>query len=157
VCSSPFSSTFLLPNGPHTFTVNAQDPAGNTGPDAIFAWRVDTTAPALQLPAPITASATSPAGAVVTYSVSATDPDDAANTLSVSCTPASGASFPIATTTVNCTAKDPVGNNSTGSFTVMVKGAAAQLSDLVTLVNSMGLHQPHPGPVGEDADDGPGH
>jgi len=37
---------------------------------------------------------------------------------------------------VNCTARDPAGNTSSGSFQVVVKGAAAQVNDLISLVNS---------------------
>jgi HYR domain len=96
----------------------------------------DTTAPTISVPAPITADATSPSGAVVTYSVSATDPDDAV--ASLNCMPASGSTFPIGTTTVNCSATDTNGNSSTASFTVHVKGAAEQLADLLTAVTGVG-------------------
>ena len=123
-CTSPAGYTGLA-NGAHTFTVHATDPAGNTGADAAFTWRVDTTAPALQVPGPITANATSPAGAVVTYTASATDPDDAAAALTVTCSPASGATFPIGTTAVQCTATDPAGNAGTRSFTVTVVDTTA--------------------------------
>jgi hypothetical protein len=63
----------------------------------------------------------------------------------VSCTSASGlisgATFPIGTTTVTCTVSDSDDTNSpvNQSFTVTVKGAAAQVSDLITLVNSFHL------------------
>ncbi len=123
-CTSPASYTGLI-NGSHTFKVHATDAAGNTGADASFTWRVDTSAPTLQLPAPISVSATNSAGAVVTYSASATDRDDAATTLSVTCSPASGATFPKGATTVNCTASDPAGNRGTGSFTVTVNDTTA--------------------------------
>jgi len=79
--------------------------------------------------------ATSPQGAPVSYTVTATDPDNAASDLKISCSPASGSIFPIGTTTVNCTATDPSGNSSSGSFQVVVKGAAAQVKDLITTVN----------------------
>src|SRR5438445_10073392 len=94
------------------------------------------TAPTLSLPSPFTVDATSPGGAPVSYTVTATDPDNAASDLKISCSPASGSTFSIGTTTVNCTAKDPAGNTSSGSFQVVVKGAAAQISDLITTVNS---------------------
>src|SRR5205807_4312636 len=51
----------------------------------------------------------------------------------------SGSTFAIGTTTVNCSASDPAGNKATGSFPVVVKGAAAQVSDLMTTVNSFHL------------------
>src|SRR5438093_827169 len=61
-------------------------------------------------------------GAVVNYSVSASDNCDA--TAGVSCGPASGATFPIGTTTVNCFASDSHGNPASGSFTVTVVDSA---------------------------------
>lgn len=103
---------------------------------------MDTTAPTISLPGTITVNASSPSGAVVSYTVSATDPDDASNTLTISCTPPSGSTFPIGTTSVNCSASDPAGNTTTGSFQVVVNGAASQVNDLISLVNSFNL-SPH--------------
>jgi outer membrane protein assembly factor BamB len=97
---------------------------------------VDTTPPVITVPGPITVDATSPSGAVVTYSVSATDPDDPV--ASLSCVPASGSTFLIGTTTVTCTATDTHGNTSSATFTVHVKGAAEQLADLATAVTGVG-------------------
>ena len=70
------------------------------------------------MPANITTPATSPAGAVVTYTATANDDRDGA--LTPTCTPASGSTFPVGTTTVTCTATDAAGNTGTGSFTVTV-------------------------------------
>ena len=94
------------------------------------------------LPATITINATSPHGAVVTYTPpTAVDESGDSPAPTVSCTPASGATFAIGTTTVTCTASDSDDTNSpvSASFTVTVKGAAAQVNDLISLVNSMGL------------------
>jgi hypothetical protein len=99
----------------------------------------DTTPPVLSLPANKTVDATSPQGRTVTYTVTASDPDNPPSQLTISCSPASGSTFPIGTTTVNCTASDPAGNTASGSFQVTVKGAAQQVSDLINLVNSFGL------------------
>jgi hypothetical protein len=96
----------------------------------------DTTPPVITVPAPVTANATSPSGAVVTYSASATDPDD--DVASLSCAPASGSTFPIGTTTVTCTASDTHGNTSSARFTVHVKGAGEQLADLSGAVANVG-------------------
>ena len=46
----------------------------------------------------------------------------------MSCDPASGSTFPVGTTTVNCTATDGSGNKATGSFTVTVTPFVAQIS-----------------------------
>ena len=60
-----------------------------------------------------------PAGAAVSFSVTATDLVDPAP--AVSCTAASGATFPLGTTTVSCTATDASNNTSApGTFTVSV-------------------------------------
>lgn len=85
----------------------------------------DTTAPTLQLPSTITVSATSQQGAYVSYTVTATDPDNPASQISISCSPTSGSQFPIGTNTVNCSASDPAGNTSTGSFSVIVQPSIA--------------------------------
>ncbi|CAA9575274.1 MAG: hypothetical protein AVDCRST_MAG49-4093 [uncultured Thermomicrobiales bacterium] len=89
----------------------------------------DTTPPVLALPGTVVADATGPAGAAVTFAVSAEDDVDGAVT--PVCSVASGAVFPIGTTTVECTATDAADNAASGSFDVVVRGADAQLDDLV--------------------------
>jgi hypothetical protein len=79
---------------------------------------VDTTAPALSLPADITAVATGSSGAAVTYTASANDLVDGA--VSVACSPSAGSTFALGTTTVNCSASDSRSNASSGSFHVIV-------------------------------------
>jgi probable HAF family extracellular repeat protein len=97
----------------------------------------DTTPPKIDVPSGLTADATGPAGAAVTYMVTAADETDPKPT--VLCNPPSGSTFPIGTTTVNCTAKDASGNQSTASFTVRVKGGQEQLQDLLHFVDSQKL------------------
>jgi hypothetical protein len=79
---------------------------------------VDTTAPSLTLPDNVTAEATGPSGAAVSYSASASDVVD--GPITPTCSPASGGTFPLGATTVDCTATDAHGNEATGSFTVTV-------------------------------------
>jgi len=79
----------------------------------------DSTAPVLTLPANITAEATGPSGAVVSFIASASDLVDGARP--VTCAPLSGSTFDLGTTTVNCSATDAHGNTATGSFTVTVQ------------------------------------
>ena len=79
---------------------------------------VDATPPTLALPSDITVVLTSRAGAPVTFSASASDLLDPSP--AVSCSARSGATFPLGTTTVTCTAKDAAGNEATGSFHVSV-------------------------------------
>ncbi len=83
---------------------------------------IDSAAPLLTLPAPVTAPATSGSGAAVTFTVSATDALD--GPVTPNCTPASGAVFPVGATTVTCMATDTHGNTATGTFTVTVTNAA---------------------------------
>jgi Tol biopolymer transport system component len=111
----------------------------NTALDRLADWQpigsgggADTTAPVLTLPANMTVDATSPAGAVVNYTATATDNVDP--NPAVTCAPASGATFAIGTTTVNCSATDSSTNSSHGSFTVTVRSAQAQLQNLVQSV-----------------------
>ncbi|MFT7129533.1 MAG: hypothetical protein ACI89U_001650 [Gammaproteobacteria bacterium] len=78
----------------------------------------DTIAPVLSLPANITAEASSPNGAIITFIVSALDEVDGAVT--VNCSQNSGETFSLKTTIVSCNAMDSWGNTSNGSFTVSV-------------------------------------
>lgn len=117
-CTPPSGSA--LPLGVNTLTCTATDDAGGKT-TAVYTFTVtDTGAPTLTLPAPILVAATSPAGAVVTYTATATDLVQ--GTVPVVCTPPSGSTFPIGVTTVSCSAADASGNVATGSFTVTVDG-----------------------------------
>jgi hypothetical protein len=67
----------------------------------------------------MTVFATSASGAAVTYTnPTATDIVD--GTVAVTCTPASGSTFAIGATTVNCSATDTHNNEATASFKVSV-------------------------------------
>ena len=94
----------------------------------------DTTSPTLQLPASITVNATSSSGAVVSYTATATDDDGDA--LTPSCAPASGSTFPVGTTTVNCSASEPGSNTATGSFQVTVQDIDLGLTNLPTNITT---------------------
>jgi VCBS repeat protein/HYR domain-containing protein len=128
-CVPPSGSNF--PVGETQVNCTASDHSGNSSSASfkVTVNLVDTTAPVIKVPGNITVNATSPSGAVVTYSASATDNKDASPSLG--CVPASGATFPIGVTLVKCTAKDAAGNSSTASFQVYVKGAPEQLVDLI--------------------------
>jgi hypothetical protein len=124
-CTPPSGSTFPL--GTTTVTCTATDAAGNEGTASFTVTVQDTTVPVISVPATITVLATSPAGAVVTYSASATDAID--GPVPVTCDPPSGSTFPIGTTTVTCTATDSSGNTATATFQVVVGGPVlSQLS-----------------------------
>jgi hypothetical protein len=115
-CSSASSSPYAL--GTTTVICTATDAHGNTASGSFTVTVVDTTPPVLTLPAPITAEATDPGGALVSYTASDTDVVDGA--VAVSCSPASDATFAMGTTTVTCAVTDAHGNTAKGSFTVKV-------------------------------------
>jgi hypothetical protein len=81
---------------------------------------VPNTPPTIHVPADITAEATSPDGAEVTWSATATDNEDATPP-TPTCAPASGSTFPLGTTTVHCSVTDGGGLKDSGSFTVTVE------------------------------------
>jgi D-alanyl-D-alanine carboxypeptidase len=60
------------------------------------------------------------AGTGATVSFVATATDDLDGAITPVCQPASGATFPLSTTTVTCTATDAAGNSGSASFTVTV-------------------------------------
>jgi hypothetical protein len=95
----------------------------------VVAQPVDTTPPVLTVPSSVTKDATSPTGAVVTFT--ATARDDVDQKPAVRCTPASGSVFAIGTTLVSCTATDAAGNAASASFTVHVRGAGEQIAALL--------------------------
>jgi hypothetical protein len=81
----------------------------------------DVTSPVLSLPEDITQEATSSDGAKVNWSATATD--DVDDSVTVNCDKVSGDTFPLGTTTVNCSATDAAGNKAEGSFNVTVVAA----------------------------------
>jgi hypothetical protein len=92
----------------------------DTTPPDIGAGPVDPAgSPIDTVPGHIVAEATSAAGAVVFY-MPPTAIDSGNAGTSVVCSPSPNTTFPIGTTTVTCTASDPIGNQSTATFTVTV-------------------------------------
>ncbi len=83
----------------------------------------DSTAPVITLSGNLTAEATGPGGAAVTFALTATDETD--GTVAVTATPASGSVFALGTTTVTATARDAAGNVATRTFTVTVTDTTA--------------------------------
>jgi len=108
-----------LPLGSHILTLTVTDSDGLSSSDQVTVTVQDTTPPALSLPANQVLEATSPQGAVATFSATASDLVDGA--VEVTCTPASGSTFPLGTTPVQCSATDSHGNPATASFTVTVQ------------------------------------
>ena len=98
----------------------------------------DTTRPTLTLPTNLILPATSPTGALGTFTATASDIVDVSDP--VTCLPASGSIFAIGTTTVSCNTSDRAGNSVSGSFTVHVDGVIDQISQLIALVRSFHLN-----------------
>ncbi|MGH8598709.1 MAG: HYR domain-containing protein [Gammaproteobacteria bacterium] len=115
-CAPASGSTFAI--GATSVNCTATDASGNSASGSFVVTVQDTTPPVLTVPANITTPATSPAGAVVSYSVSAVDIADPNPT--INCAPASGSTFPIGTTAVACSATDQSGNSASAGFQVDV-------------------------------------
>lgn len=92
-------------------------------PVAYFSLPEPSPPPVLTLPPDITAEATSPNGAVVTFTATATDSKDGA--IAVLCAPASGSTFAPGSTPVACSATNSRNKTTSGSFTVNVVDTTA--------------------------------
>ena len=121
-CST--ASGLTIPVGLTTVTCTATDASGNHASDTFDATVVLNTAPVLTVPADRTAEATSAAGAAVSFAATATDAEDA-TAPTPTCSPASGSTFALGPTTVNCQVTDAEGLSDSGSFTVTVRDTTA--------------------------------
>ncbi len=116
--SGPLSVTYRATGG----TVTRETPLTVTA--SIASSGCDSAPPVITVPSDITAEATGPNGAVVTYSATAFDVGDNSSR-PVSCTPASGSTFPLGPTTVKCSSSDTTGNSTDKSFKVTVVDTTA--------------------------------
>ncbi|MBL9117701.1 MAG: cadherin-like domain-containing protein [Verrucomicrobiaceae bacterium] len=108
----------------YTFKAYATNSVGTSYTSAGTFTTVSNTLPTLSLPtSPVIAEATSGAGATVTFTVTADDAEDGPLTPTVSA--ASGSLFALGDTTVNVSATDGMGGNTTGSFVVGVRDTTA--------------------------------
>ncbi len=114
---SPASGS-QLPLGATTVNCSATDVHGNTRTGSFAIHVVDTNGPFVSTPGSLTAQATSPSGAAVSFTVTAYDTVD--GTLPVSCNPPSGSTFPLGSTQVTCTSTDSRGNTGSGLLQVNV-------------------------------------
>jgi hypothetical protein len=118
-----------LPVSGATFAIGAtpvnclvKDVAGNSNSASFVVTVADQTLPIFSnIPANVSQAATSTTGAVVTYiKPVAVDSISGISAAGVSCLPASGATFAIGATTVNCSVNDVAGNSNRASFVVTV-------------------------------------
>src|SRR5215211_860975 len=157
-CNPASGSTFALGTTPVTCT--ATDDYGNSTTRSFDVTVEDTTAPVIANHGNVTAEATGPNGANVSYtSPTTTDAVDGSGT--ANCTPASGSTFALGNTTVTCTATDAAGNHSSSTFTVTVEDTTApvianhdDVSATATSANGANVSYTSPGTT--DAVDGPG-
>jgi HYR domain-containing protein len=125
ICSP--SSGSLFPLGKSTVTCTAKDASGNTQSGSFEIIVQDTTPPDLTISSTtISAEATGPAGAAVSFPLTASD--IVSGPITPSCirsssgtAVSSGSLFPLGKSTVTCTAKDASGNTQSGSFEIIVQ------------------------------------
>ncbi|MDD4902683.1 MAG: DUF5011 domain-containing protein, partial [Patescibacteria group bacterium] len=116
----------------------------------------DITPPVISAHENITAEAASASGATVNYRLpSAIDEVDGG--VAVVCKPASGSTFPLGTTTVNCSASDNHENTATSSFFVIVKDTVPPVITLIgepSIIRGFGTTYTEQGASCKDAVDG---
>ncbi len=114
------NSGTIFPIGTTTVGIYAIDEGGNYSSSSFTITVRDTTPPVITSVSPnLTAEATSPAGAAVTYA--AATATDAVGPVTITYSKASGATFALGTTTVTVTATDAYGNHSSKTFTIKVQ------------------------------------
>jgi hypothetical protein len=121
-CTEDIPSGSTFPLGPTTVECSVTDDSGNTGSDSFTVTVVDTTDPVVTCGADIQEEATGPSGAVVTWGDGQCTASDLVDLGVTDCTedPASGSTFPLGPTTVECSVTDASGNTGTGTFVVTV-------------------------------------
>jgi hypothetical protein len=135
-CSPTSGSTF--PFGTTAVNCSATDAASNTASGNFNVTVQDKTSPIVTVPSDITAEATGPSGAAVSFSASASDLVD--GLVAVSCLPASGSTFALGTTLVTCSATDIHNNTGTESFNITVHDTTPPTITYIgrTLANAFG-------------------
>jgi len=157
--SASISQTVSTEGANQSATGTCQDMAGNTASDTQSGINIDKTNPTLNLPSDMTVEATSASGALVTYSASASDNLDASP--SFNCIPASGSTFVLGTTMVNCTATDHADNVALGNFNITVQDTTGPVIEFhadvtAEATSASGAIVNYTSPATSDAVDGPG-
>ncbi len=117
-CSKNSGDTF--PIGNTTVTCSASDAAGNEAEGSFNVTVQDTTPPEITgTPSDIAKTATSSSGVPVSYAPPTAN-DLVDGSVAVNCAPASGSTFALDSTTVDCSANDSRNNTASQSFTVNV-------------------------------------
>ncbi|MFN8394516.1 MAG: HYR domain-containing protein, partial [Bacteroidia bacterium] len=125
--TSGLASGAVFPVGTSSVSYNAVDPSGNSASCSFTVTVTDNEAPVISCPENITVNNDNGVcGAVVSHSTSATD--NCSATVSQASGLASGATFPVGTSSVSYSAVDPSGNTAACSFTVTVVDAEAPVA-----------------------------
>src|SRR5262249_49512452 len=130
----------------------------NITPGTVLTVTADTTPPTFDPHPDVSAEATGPSGAAVTY-VSPVATDAVDGVVAVSCAPASGSQFGFGSTTVTCTAADHSGNTATSTFAVVVRDSvgptiSAHADVTVEAASPAGSPVTYTSPAATDAVDG---
>lgn len=133
ICSA-FSGQ-LFPIGSTSVSCSASDWTGNVATGSFAVAVVDATPPTLTLSGSQKLDATSPSGAVTTFTAAASDAAPLAPP--VTCVPASGSTFAVGTTNVVCSATDAAGNTASGTVAITVVGAEDQIAALERWVEQL--------------------
>jgi hypothetical protein len=126
------------PVGVTTITWTAKDASLNSASASQTVTVLDVEAPVFAPSAlsVLQLNATSPSGAVATFSLSV---QDNVGVTSLICDPPSGSLFAVGSKDVVCTAFDAAGNHSSSSFSVLVIDAHTQLFNLIEYVRGLNL------------------
>ncbi len=130
----------IFPLGVATVLVTASDAAGNSSTCAFNITVTDLAPPTITCPADITAEATSPQGADVTFTSATTS--DPAGPPTMSSTAESGALFPIGDTPVTFTATNIAGLQATCTFKITVRDTTPPV---VTCPGNLAIQATSPG------------
>ena len=119
--TTSYTSGQIFPVGTTTITYSAKDPSNNTVSCSFNVVVTDNEAPKITCPANISVN-TDPGvcGAKVQFSA-ATATDNCSATVTQTTSYTSGQTFPVGTTTISYSAKDPSNNTVSCSFNVVVK------------------------------------
>jgi len=114
----------------NTLIVTATDDSGGVS-SVTTGIHYDATAPVINCPADIVASACDTNGTIVNYTVTATD--NCPGPVTLTCNPPSGSLFPVGVSTVVCVASDACGNSTQCSFKVTVGGSVLNIEPAVII------------------------
>ena len=130
------------PNTVNPFIASFGGPPPGDNQAPVLGYTIDQSGNQLYtLPQDIYVQATKPAGADVFYMLPTVIDDGNAGT-SIICLPPPNSTFPIGTTTVACTASDPLGHHDVASFTVTV---VDKVGPVFTPVHDMTVEAPDAG------------